>query len=339
MTSTTTWKIAAAVCVAACVGLFRWGYVNQKRAGALREQLATMREHAELAEQTATTTVPTVPRDQYDAVQNRLTTLNAEKERLEKEVMQLAQTISKNTTTEPKLEPEPEPREKKTGPGGMLAKMFSGKQGKKMAEMSARAALDMQYGDFFRETKLPADVEQKIRDLIVASLVTQIEQSLGRAGDGAEANAPLQTEKERAAQLRAELAELLTPDELATWDEYEETKTERMLLQQYDMQLGMYAPSLSEDKRKRASEVLVGELMATTKANALQTTGNPKDNFEQGMKAQFDTLDRAREKLAAELNEEQLSDFDKFIEQQKRHMRMAATMMGGLAEEAETKEE
>jgi len=217
--------------------------------------------------------------------------------------------------------------DEKQGFGGMFSKMFSGEQGKKMAEYSARASVDMLYGGFFDEVDLPEDVADQVREVITSSMTEQITLGMEMAKGGLDSTGQKDTEKDRTERLRTDLAQLLTADELAIWDEYEATKEERMLTRQYDMQLGMFAGGMAPENRELAADILVDEILA------LDDRERDPDAAK-GMRAQLDgqrqAFANARERLAEYVDEKELAHFDRFIEQQESALDMAAEIMSEM---------
>jgi hypothetical protein len=60
---------------------------------------------------------------------------------------------------------------------------------------------------------------------------------------------------------REVLSKILTADEMATWEDFEEHKAERMMEQTYDMQLGMFAAGLTPENKAMVRDVMVDEEM------------------------------------------------------------------------------
>ncbi len=216
------------------------------------------------------------------------------------------------------------------GPKNPFANMFSGPEGRKMAEFSAKSAVAMQYGDFFQEVELPADVEQKVRTLLTANMVAQIMRGMEVARGEADAEEVQEATKQSAEELRVDLAEVLTEEELAAWDEYEKTKNTRIMEKRFDLQLGMYASGLTPENRKLATAALVEEMLASTET-VTQTPDLAKQGPAAALEAQLAGLERAREKLAAQLDETQLGHFDRYVEFHKNAMKMAQQWMGDMS--------
>jgi len=227
------------------------------------------------------------------------------------------------------------------GMGAMLSKMFEGESGKKLAEYGARVSVDMQYGDFFGELELEAEIEQEVRDIIIAHLTEQMTKGFEKAAnreDGRfDPTAMEDMDGEGTEALRAELADVLSPSQLSVWDEYEATNEERMLTKQYDMQLGMLAPGLTPENRELATDILVDEMLVAKEAREQNPDPEPG-----GIQATFDrkrqATANARDRLTQYLDDSQMKHFDRYIEQQAAQFEVAAQMFGAMTEGKEEEE-
>ncbi len=219
-----------------------------------------------------------------------------------------------------------------SGGGNPFLKMYEGEEGKKMAAYAARMAVDMQYGAFFQEAGLSPEVEQEVREILERHLADSITAAAAAQGSGDKAEALKKIEENAKANLQTALREVLNRDELAAWEAYEETKEERMLAQSYTMQLTMFAPGLSEENREIAQEVLVEETLAAgLEGGGMQSGADMAGQLESHMAV----FDRARERLATALDEEQMEQFDRFVERQREALDMFANMMGQKPQEDE----
>ncbi|MFC1736772.1 hypothetical protein ACFL1X_11695, partial [Candidatus Hydrogenedentota bacterium] len=214
-----------------------------------------------------------------------------------------------------------------------LAQMFEGEQGRKMAETNARAALGMLYGDFFMETNLPEEDERQIRELIVAHLTKQMINSVNTIDKKATAGSMKEREQKENEALRDQVAEYLTYEELAVWDEYQATMEERGMRKGFDVQLNLISPGLTPENRELAVNVMVEEVM-TLKAAAFEDP-NAVVGANSAIEGQRKAFANTRERLAEELDEDQLGHYDRFVEYIESAMRMQAGMMEGGEEGAE----
>jgi hypothetical protein len=128
------------------------------------------------------------------------------------------------------------------------------------------------------------------------------------------------------AKFRVELGTVLSPDQMAAWDDYEATLPKRMLTQSFEMQLNMFAPGLTPENRTRARDVLVEELLPAEPGQPDMGIPTSTD-FQARMNAQQEGFSRARERLAQEFDETQLAHVDRFIAQIQQMAEMSAHMM------------
>ncbi len=221
------------------------------------------------------------------------------------------------------------------GFGGAFSKMFEGESGQAMAEFSARMVTDMQYSDFFEEVALDPDVEQQVRDIILAHMTDRMSKAYEMMGDmGKEGFDPTAIEEMGEADtevLRAEVAEVLTPSQLSVWDEYQDTMEERMLAKSFEMQLGVFAPGLTPESRQIALDIMVDETLLAKEAREQSADASG------GMQAEIDqqrqVMANARDRLVEYLDEAQLAHFDRFIEQQENQLKLAEQMFGAMTQE------
>jgi len=215
--------------------------------------------------------------------------------------------------------------------------MFTGEQGRKIAEYSARMAMDMQYGDFFAEVELDPEVEQEVRDIIVAHMTDQMTSGIEMATSSEDSTFDLWGIEDMTDQvseaLRADLAQVLTADQMNVWEEYDARKEERVLTKQYDMELGMFASGLTPENRELATDVLVDEILLA-KETRQQDPDEPA-----GMQAEFErqrqVFANARARLAELIDESQLVHFDRFVEQQETAIEFMGLLMGEGESEGE----
>lgn len=210
-------------------------------------------------------------------------------------------------------------------PGGGGAKkrenpftsMFEGEDGEKLMESVLPMQVDMQYGALFQELDLPADRKAALR----AALLDHARGGMAAGmafmrGEDAPEDAAMPTDED----LLAAVGEILSPEELAEFSAYQEELPERMLRQQYDMQMGMMAGDVPEEVRAITVDVLVENMLAVEEAQ--ESAMQP--DFE-AMRAAFDNtlvqLDQA-------LTPEEVERVRPFIEQQRAGIDMAVSMFG-----------
>jgi len=206
-----------------------------------------------------------------------------------------------------------------------FAAMFSGEKGEEMAKMSAEMTVNMQYAQFFQDLGLPAESESQVKEILTRNLSEQMIAGIKALQEHAKPEAMAQMRQSADLKLRQELASVLNPEEMASWDEYQATLPERMLRQTYDMQLTQFAPGLSPEAHDLACDVLVDEMMSTAAAN--QTTGMPSTtDIQAQIQQQRESAIRAHDRLAQELAPDQLALVDRLLDQQISMMEMSMRM-------------
>jgi len=215
----------------------------------------------------------------------------------------------------------------------VLSKMFEGESGEQIARMT----VNMYYGDLFQELKLPQETEQQVRDIIAKYAAEQIRQGMGALKEGSAPEDMKGIEQEIEERLRDELSHILTAEEMAVWDEYQDTIEERVLDQTYEMQLSMFAGGLTPENREIVKQTIIDEMLATD-ADVTQYPAGTSD-----IQAAFDiqraAYERARQRLLDVLSEDQLVHFDQFVETQHQMVEMAIQMMGGLQNQTQGQEQ
>jgi hypothetical protein len=202
--------------------------------------------------------------------------------------------------------------------GGLLKKLqLSPEQDREVRQILARsqkesmsAGLDMLDGDasidqFFKEGFKPTpEMESKAMEL-----ATKMEDDK--------------------AQVRQELAEILTPKQLALYDDYEEHQPERMQQEQYETELSSIAPALTPENRARAVQVIMEESQSKPPpdGNPMNWSANVKESMQSHFEEEHDQLARARDRLAQEFPEDQLDAFDRFVSQKEQMDKISQQFM------------
>lgn len=198
-----------------------------------------------------------------------------------------------------------------------FAAMFEGEQGEKLMETMLPAQVDMQYSELFTALGLTDERKAALRNLLVEH---------ARAG-AAEGMAMMRGEKRpedlvapSKDDLLAAVGELLTPEEMEQFSEYQEGLPEKMMRQQFDMQIGLMAGDLPEDVRNHTVDVLVDNLLAA------QPDG---ETMRPDFAAMRDAFDQSLATLEQELAPEHVDRVRALIQQQRAGIEMAAQMFGG----------
>lgn len=210
-----------------------------------------------------------------------------------------------------------------TKPENPFAAMFEGEEGAALLETMLPAQVDMQYSELFTQLGLSEEKRAALRGLLLdhARAGAAAGMAMMRGEDSADTDS-MPSEDD----LLAAVGEVLSPEEMAQFSEYQAELPERMMRQQFEMQINMMAGDLPEDVRALTVDVLVENLAATQSSDLAA----PPDFG--AMRAAFDnsiaTLD---ETLAPEYRDRVRS----LIEQQRAGIAMAERMFGGNREDAE----
>lgn len=210
---------------------------------------------------------------------------------------------------------------------GAFARMFEGPQGEHMAELSAKMTVNMQYGDLFRDLNLPNEAETQCREILQRHLTRLMKAGLSALKGGQDFDKLGGDYKEVQAEMLQELSQVLSKEELAQFEEYQEGLPQRMLEQSYDMQLRMLGGELTDENRNLVKQILVEELaglqpnpMAPPDPEALRSlSASHKEAFA-----------RALERLSPELASDQYAVAERFIKQQQDMMDAMSGMFGNL---------
>ena len=210
-----------------------------------------------------------------------------------------------------------------------FAAMLEGMQGDSIAEAGAQMNVNMMYSGLFDELGLDAETEAAVRDILMQHMTRATKESLGILSGDTKPQDLKALSKEWDKELHANLAKVLTADEMAVYDAYQEELPVRMLEQQYDMQLSMFAPGLSEETHDLVKEVLVEEMVDLQP----EIDGVPDADALQHLSETMDlAFERALERLDPSLSDEDYTAVQGFMDQQRQFMSMAGDMMGPLFE-------
>ena len=144
-----------------------------------------------------------------------------------------------------------------------IADMFKGENGKALTKMSASMQMGMMYDPLFKELSLSPDAEAKARDILSKNLESQMQAGLKLlSGDKVDAESVAKQEQDATKKMRDELGKVLSSDELAKYDQYQEEMPRHTLEQSYDIGLGMLGGSLKTESRELIKQTLVEETLA-----------------------------------------------------------------------------
>lgn len=286
--SGTAWAIAA-LAVVALIGSLLWGFAQHKQVRLLQQNAASSRPQAQ------------APKKQPGQQDPQVRQLEETVAQLEQRLAAAASQPAPAAVPEDAAAPDAGPAKQAD------LKTFEGEEGKKLAEASADAMMTTYYEDLFTELALPPEVEQKVRGIIRDFSVRLLHGSAQVMKDGT-ADEVEKFENRLRAELKTSLSRFLTNEGMAIYDEYMRTLPERVLRKNYQRQIGIHAPSLSEEDRTMVVDVLVEEMLAAREEVAGENRGA----------SAIEALERSRQRLSTVLDEQQMSQVDSMLEQQRR---------------------
>lgn len=201
------------------------------------------------------------------------------------------------TEAEDKAEPQPEDSEPS--------------RQDRMANVQMGMMADLAYQDLFNELGLSPELRATMKESIVAYMSEAQKTLLAalKSKDQTAKDMHARTESRKAA-LRAELAGLLTPEELAAWDEYEPVADQIMYERIVDGQLNTLAAGLTNENRVLTSQVMAEELVREfdvfNASDEIYTMGNYNN-------AQARALNASLERLAGTLEADQYGQVEGFV--------------------------
>lgn len=200
-----------------------------------------------------------------------------------------------------------------------LAGQLTGSVGREMVKGSAKMAYKMQYEQFFKKLNLPPEKEEQVREIIMRNLGDMMGDGLSLFGAVPAAEA----ERLHAAEqkLNEELAGVLSPEQLAQWEQYAEHMPDQMLTQLMSMQLEKYTPGVSPESRALVQQIMMEEMTATPPAE------NPDaavaDLMRQG-------LERARDRAGQELPPAEFEEVNAYFGKQIQALDSSARLLNAL---------
>lgn len=220
-------------------------------------------------------------------------------------------------------------------PLAALGEMLQGEGMEQMMETSVLAQVSMMYGEFLRSDALSPEKREALRELLNAHATAQMRDGLDALTGKADWEEVQAYQQEAQAQRDAEIAALLSPTELEAWEDYQADLPRRVMSQNMDMQLSMFAPGLDADARALARDVIVEEMaiaedQAVQEALARVAPGTTVTGVG-GAQTVSQALGNARERLAGALGEEDFDELDTFMRQMEQFAQMGEEMMGAGA--------
>ncbi len=210
----------------------------------------------------------------------------------------------------------------------MMTELFRGPQGEQMLDMSTQMTMNMQYADFFN--MLPPESVDAVREIMGDYLIHTARLSMGLLDGGADREGAATAMEATRETMLTELRGVIGDDGVAMYEQYEQELPGRMLDQALEMQMGMFARGLSAETQELVRHTLVEELLAAQPENMMAFP--TPDAMRDGVLTQQEAYERALERLAPHLMEEEYETVHGFVQQQQQMMDMFGSMMGGRAD-------
>jgi hypothetical protein len=188
--------------------------------------------------------------------------------------------------------------------GGMAEMMNS----PEMQEMTAKMQVNMQYAEYLALFADDPEKQALINSILMEHSMEQTANAFALMAEADGIDASLD-QAMNATPLSELLAEVLTPQELAEFEIYEEEKPARMMRQSFDMQLSMMASGIPEESR-----AVIGDLVMEEWSYAQADSSNQSDV--NAMTSQLEIYERALERSADYLSETDYSQFESFVDYQ-----------------------
>lgn len=173
------------------------------------------------------------------------------------------------------------------------------------------AVTELVYRDLFQELALPANVEKALKDLLVKNQIAKA--AAGRhaldRGD-VTARQAKQWQEDARQRLAAEIGNLLSQEEYAAWDAYEDTALARGLRATFRSQLTMFSSGLTSENHDVALDVAVEEFLIEQEAFDNSDT---IVTVTESLNLQFRAINAMRERLAGFLSEEQYGEVENWF--------------------------
>lgn len=209
-------------------------------------------------------------------------------------------------------------------PRNPMAALFEGEAGERMMKAGVQTSLTTQYLDLFTTLDLPQEREDTLRDVLRTHLEDQAMAGLAMMrGEAIEEDSPVNS-----SDLAAAVAEVLSPEEMALFEQHEAEMPARVLRQQFDMQIGMMAPGIEAETRQYTVDVLVDHMLVDN-GDAFDAASVTPDLS--AVRARYEA---AATQLEAELAPEDMAQVRGFLDQLNIGLDMAASMMGQIEDDA-----
>lgn len=187
------------------------------------------------------------------------------------------------------------------------------------AESRAETALNMQYRALFQQLNLPAETEAELRRILKQFIAAHMHVHPGAApgaGSVMLADESAFAPEEDKVKLSAELARILSAEELAQFQEYQDTLPRHLIEQQYEAELRTAAPELTEQNLALVKQTFAEEMLAVQQADAAERGGPPDPaRGHESLQREQEALHNALGRLAPVMDQEQYAVAERYVSQ------------------------
>ncbi len=199
---------------------------------------------------------------------------------------------------------------------------------------NAEMTMNIQYRSLFQLLNLPPETENEVRRILQGHIAERMRvhpmPASGRPGVPGVIvtdSSAFATEEERA-KLASDLASVLTAEELAQFQEYQDNLPRHMIEQMLEGDLRMFAPELPDPAQQVVRQVFAEEILAAQQEAAAQQPGPPDPSrAQESAQREQEALQRGLARLAQTLDAEQYAVAERYAH----HRAQLLGAAGGMA--------
>ncbi len=205
---------------------------------------------------------------------------------------------------------------------------FEAFDGNNIEDAGLNITFDLQYESLFPELNLSPEREEMVRDILRTALRKNL--------DDVVANEPgtYRDVTYHKWETKQQLQEVLTPEEWAIYEEYEEALPEHTVKNSCKMQLRMGGAQLSDASFELVSEVLAEEMLSIEYAMD-KTLPAAEDFLEESMQQQAQAFGNALARLKSTLEPKEYASVERFVQRQKDMLSKLPEMVEFVSESEE----
>ncbi|PCJ61363.1 MAG: hypothetical protein COA73_07515 [Candidatus Hydrogenedentota bacterium] len=188
---------------------------------------------------------------------------------------------------------------------GSMAEVFDSPE---MIEMSAKMQVNMQYGDYLAMFADDPARQEEIRSILMEHAMEQSANVFSMMSGDEEGEFSFEDMAD-VTPVSELLADVLTPEELAEYEVYEEGNTARMMRQSFDMQMSMMAGGISPEGQQLIGDIYMEEWQIMV--DGMADSSNP-----QPMMDTVNLYEQVLARSAEYLTETEYTQFESYVDYQ-----------------------